>query len=57
MEASQEATMEATQEATQEGKRLIAVFKEEGMKFIKFFRDNELVYNKRLVNYNVHQCK
>ena len=57
MEASQEATMEATQEATQEGKRLIAVFKEEGMKFIKFFRDNELLYNKRLVNYNVHQCK
>ena len=44
--------MSATQETTEESKRTVAVFKEEDeLKPVEFLKDNELLYNKRLMDY------
>ena len=43
--------MRATEEATEEIKRTTAVFKEDEMKLLEFLRNNELLYNKRLIDY------
>ena len=44
--------MRATQEATKESKRTVAVFKEEDeMTLFEFLKDNELLYNQRLMYY------
>ena len=51
MGATQVATIGATQEGTQERKRMIAIFKEEEMKLIEFLKENELLCNKRLMDY------
>ena len=51
MDATQEdTTMRAAQEATQESKRTTVVFEEDKMKLIEFLRDNELLYNKGLMD-------
>ena len=44
--------MEATQQATEESKRTVAVLTEvEKLKQTEFLKDNELLYNKRLMDY------
>ena len=44
--------MRATHEATKESKRTVVVFKDEDeMKLFEFQKDNELLYNQRLVYY------
>ena len=51
-EATQEnTTMRTTQEATEESKGTIVVFKQDEMKFVELLKDNELLYNKRLMDY------
>ena len=43
--------MRATLEATKQSKRTVAVFKEDEMKLIEILKDNELLYNKSLMDY------
>ena len=47
----EDTTMRATLEATKQSKRTVAVFKEDEMKLIEILKDNELLYNKSLMDY------
>ena len=52
MEAAQEATMEATCEASEDRKGTVVVLREEDeLKLVAFRKGNELLYNKRLMDY------
>ena len=51
-EPIQEATMDATQEVLEESKKTVAMFNgEDELKPVVFLKDNELLYNKRLIYY------
>ena len=50
MKTTEEATKEATKLASEESKRTVAVFnQEDGWKLVDFLKENELLYNKRLM--------